>query len=217
MYESEQEQVEAIRKWWHENGRTVIFGLVLGVGAVFGWTTWQGYVKAKQERASVVYSQLVNSAPPASEEIRQRARALLEEMPDSGYAALTALVLADRAFQRGDRGETRRLLQWTLDKASQPELRKVARLRLARLSLDEKDYDGALALLDDPAAGAFGAAFAEQRGDVLLARGDSDGAREAYSRALARMSADSRARQRVQLKLEDLGAGTGATAQEPSQ
>ena len=42
IYASEEEQVQAIKKWGKENGPGIIAGLILGLGALFGWRYWQG-------------------------------------------------------------------------------------------------------------------------------------------------------------------------------
>ena len=34
IYQTEDEQVEALKKWWEENGKSVIFGLCIGVVAI---------------------------------------------------------------------------------------------------------------------------------------------------------------------------------------
>ena len=59
----------------------------------------------------------------------------------------------------------------------------MARLRLAALLLQAKDYDGALKQLDGATAPTFAALVADRRGDVLMAQGKPDEARTAYQAA----------------------------------
>jgi len=222
MYESDLEQVEALKKWWKENGRTVIFGLLLGAGGVVGWTSWRTYTHSREEHASMIYEQLLGSSgSQAASKAVKAAGALLEDMPGSGYAALSALVLADQAHAGKQPAEAQRLLTWVLDHSDDQGLRLVARLRLARLLLEGKNYDGALALLDNVEAGPFAAAFDEVRGDVQHARGKAGAARTAYSQALQAMTAGDPDRDRLRMKLDDLGvasaAAGGDTAGDPSQ
>ena len=75
-----------------------------------------------------------------------------------------------------------------LASSSDPELALVARLRLARVQLAQGNADQALKTLDAVKPGAFAARYAQVRGDVLLAKGDRDGALKAYREA--RSSAD---------------------------
>ncbi len=206
VYDSEQEQVESLKRWWKENGTVTVIGLTLGLGGVGGWNWWQAYTKAQSEGASAIYEQLADAAAgQAPDLVDQYGNRLLQEYPDSGYGPLASLIMAKSAFQQGNLAESRRRLQWVLESAERPELRLTARLRLAGLALDAKDYDGALTLLDSAEPGAFKAAFEERRGDTLIAKGDEQGARAAYERALAEMLPDAPNRVRVQLKLDDLG------------
>ena len=57
-FDSEQEQIDAIKTWWKENGRVITVGLVLGLGGVFGWSTWQSYATAKAEQCLLQYRYL---------------------------------------------------------------------------------------------------------------------------------------------------------------
>lgn len=216
MYDSDQEQLEALKGWWKENGKAVLLGLALGLAGVLGWTFWRSHQKTQAERASVIYEQLI-AAPSgkAAQQAQQQASALLENQPHSEYAALTALVLADRAFARKQPAEARRFLTWILDHADSHGIRMIARLRLARLLSNEHNYDGAIALLEHVEPGPFAGAFAEVRGDILQEKGDSAGARTAYSKALDHLQPGTPEYQRVTIKLDDLG-GQGSPAPQAS-
>ncbi|MGU3844696.1 YfgM family protein, partial [Vibrio diabolicus] len=41
LYDTEEQQVEAIKDWWKENGKAVIIGAVVGLGGLFGWRYYQ--------------------------------------------------------------------------------------------------------------------------------------------------------------------------------
>ena len=60
IHATEEQQLEDLKKWWKENGRSITVGLVLGIGGVVGWTSWRAYDNAQAEKASIVYEQLVN-------------------------------------------------------------------------------------------------------------------------------------------------------------
>jgi len=213
IYDSEREQIDALRKWWKENGRTVIAGLVLGLGGIGGWTAWQGYVRAQQQEASFLYEQALTAADAGRhEQVAARVETLMQEFPDSGYAPLGALVLASSAVGLNALDVAERSLRWTLEHADAAPLRDIARLRLARLRLAAGDADATLALIDDAddEAGAHGDAFRaaieEVRGDALRARGEHAAAAAAYRRALEASGVDPANRERLQMKLDDLAA-----------
>ena len=57
-YETEEEQLEALKKWWKENGRSILLGLLLGVLIIAGWRGWQAYQANRAESASTLYEQM---------------------------------------------------------------------------------------------------------------------------------------------------------------
>jgi predicted negative regulator of RcsB-dependent stress response len=206
IYESDREQVEALRKWWKENGGSIIIGVVLGLGAVVGWRTWRGYEQAQAVKGSVAYQRLVDLAAGGD---RQQAVAqgefLIADQPGSVYAGLAALLLAKVAAEQGDLGDAARRLEWVAATPPVPELEPVARLQLARVRLAEGKLEEALALTAAAVPEEFGALYAEVRGDILVARGEPESAREAYRRALEQLEQDAPTRALVQMKLDDLG------------
>jgi predicted negative regulator of RcsB-dependent stress response len=37
---TEEEQVEALKGWWTENGKSLLFMVAIALSAVFAWKTW---------------------------------------------------------------------------------------------------------------------------------------------------------------------------------
>ena len=126
-YDSEQEQVEAIKKWWKENGRSVIAGLVIGLGGMVGWKFWVAYQETRAVGASTAYDQLLQIIDDnRHEEARQHGDRLVQEYPRSAYAGLSSLMLARVALDQGDTEAARHHLQWVVGHASLPELKSLA-------------------------------------------------------------------------------------------
>lgn len=206
IYESERDQIEALKKWWKENGRVVSLGLVIGLGSVFGWTSWKAYATAQAEKASALYQQMISRAGARDfARADELAEVLMRDFSDSGYAELTGLVRANSAFARNQLAEARGYLRWVIDTARRPELKAIARLRLARLLLDDGDAAGATALLDAAEPGTLIVAYEELRGDIAFAGSDPKAAAERYMAALAAEDLSSAGRARIQMKLDDLG------------
>jgi predicted negative regulator of RcsB-dependent stress response len=204
--DSEQEELEALQKWWKENGRAVVVGLVLGLGGVFGWTTWQARVEATAEQVSIVYQSMADmAAADDHQEALLRADQIIQDHPDSEYAALAGLMGAKSAASMGRADEARRLLDWVIGNASREEIRDIARIRSARLLLDGGKGDAGLQLLATINTPAFAATVEEIRGDILVDSGAKDDAAKAYELALASDSITSGTRERVQMKLDDIG------------
>ena len=205
----DEEQVEELKKWWSENGKGVLAGLGIGLAAVVGWSSWQTWQRSQGELASVRFEQIVNDANAGNhEQALSQAEALAEEFPDSTYASLASLIAARAAVQSNDPGKAKQHLERVVEHAPFPELVPIARLRLARLMVDARDYDGALAELDRIDAAPFHGRVKELQGDVHHARGDRDAARESYEAVLADAELSPSTRIRVRLKLDDLGEFT---------
>lgn len=187
----------------------VIIGVALGLAAVFAWTSWRSYTASQAEEASARYNQLIASADDEDYlVVKRQGETILDKFPGRGYAPLTALVLANRAAMEEETKDAKRYLRWVMEHAELLELQRVARLRLARVLLDEQAHEQALSLLNEAEPSAFQGPYAEIRGDILAAQGKLEDARAAYTKALATLPATGANHDRVQMKLDELGALT---------
>ena len=189
MYSSEEEQIEAIKKWWQENGAAVVIGVVVGFGALFGWQGWQKYQISQAESASAIYSNIMQSLeagnPGNLESIETSVDDLQQDYAGTPYAALGSLAGAKAAVERSDMEGAKSRLQWVMDNAGQAELVNIARLRLARIHIVAQEWDAATKLLNQSYPGSFTASVDELLGDLHAAQGNIAEAREAYNRALS--------------------------------
>ncbi len=204
---NEDEQAEAVKRWWRENGRAVVIGLVLGLAIILGWRSWVDYQERRLEQASHDYEQLQQSlAQKQWESATKQAELLTQNHPDTSYAALAMLMLAKSQVEQQQWDAAMTSLRWTMNAESAlPELRQIARFRLARLLMHAKQYDTALKLVPGEAeAPGFAALYAELKGDIHRARGEREQARSAYQKALLLEGGE---RSIVQLKLDELGLG----------
>ena len=46
-FRTEEEQVEAIKRWWQENGKSTVLGVAIAMAAVFGWRGWNDYQRER--------------------------------------------------------------------------------------------------------------------------------------------------------------------------
>ena len=205
VYETEQQQVEALQKWWKENGTSVMAGLAIGFALLFAWRAWQGHLGMKGESAAVGYqgvlSKIEDKDPEAAVLL---GKTVLEEQPKSIYAALTALTLARVSVDKNDLGKAREYLQKLIsDYPHDDGVKNIARLRLARVQLAEGKANEALSALDPLKKSADGqASYHELKGDILKALNKPEDARGAYAQALA--LAEGRDNSDLQMKLDDL-------------
>ncbi len=210
VYRTEEEQVEAIKKWWRENRLSVIGGIIIGIAVLWGGRTWMAGQDAHAVAASNVYQMMMAKLSRGSlEEAAADGSALLGQFSDTPYAALASLALAKIKLEQGDMAAASSHLNWALSNAEQEEVKMVARLRLAELLLAEGDTAGALAQLNAvTAVDTFEAIYEQLKGDVYMADGKADLARTAYVRALSVMDPTSPGRRLLQMKLDELG-GSG--------
>ena len=166
-YQTEEEQVEALKRWWKENGTAIIAGVVIGLGGIFGWQAWGNYQDRIGQKASLAFNQLVNAKQKGETESASKQAELMRlEYEGSSYAVFAALIQAKLKLEQGDAPAARSQLEWAMAKADNESLQRLAKLNLARILLSEGDLDGA-AKLADVDTGGFAGEFAQLRGDIV--------------------------------------------------
>lgn len=203
-YLEEEEQIEAIRNWWKENGRSVIAGAVLGLAAIFGWQGWQGWQRGQAEAASILYEQMLGDDMDTAQ---SAGKYLLGEFPESVYASLAAMKLAQIAYERGEKGTAVENLQWVAAHAPDSVIGDLARVRQARVLLDIGKQERAARVLSEIKKDFMPAVVAELRGDIARAKGDTAAAREAYEVAMRAGATN----ELVRMKYQALGKGGEAS------
>jgi predicted negative regulator of RcsB-dependent stress response len=203
---SEAEQLEHAKSWLKSNAIWIIAGVAIGAGGLGGWRWYQERRDTQAEAASARYEELVDAF---SRRDNVRGTTLLEQLNReyawTPYASLGTLVAARVQVEANELDKAAVGLKSVMDNAKDDELRMVARLRLARVQSALGKHDEALATLkvDDP--GEFAPRLADTRGDILLAKGDRDGALREY---LAARSTENDGRidlDLLDLKIRDLG------------
>jgi len=205
----EQEQLATLKAWWEKWGNLITTIAVVFAVAIVGWRGWDYYQGSKSAEAGAAYNTLIQGVErKEAQKVREASGVIAEKYGSTAYADLSALLAAQVQAESGDKASAKTKLQWAVDKANDPLLRDLARLRLAALLLDEKNYDGATKLLDTKPADAFRARYADLKGDVLSAQGKTDAAKAAYKEALDAIGKDQEAQTLktvVELKYDALG------------
>ena len=209
----EQERVEDLKAWWARWGNTASW-VAIGVAAVIvgvqGWRYWQAN---RAEAASALYYAVSQAGRTGDAAKAKDAMATLAgQYGGTAYAPRGALLYAKQLWSAGDKAGAKAQLQWVVDRASDEDLKQVARYRLAEALLDEKNVEEALKVLDAKHADAYAGLYADLRGDALAAAGRNDEARAAYQVALAKIDAKTAYRNFVQVKLDALGGAIASGA-----
>ena len=180
----EQEQLDELKSWWRQYRKLVLLIAIVAAVTAGGIQGWRLYQNNQAREAGELYSQLQGAVGGGEQKkIQDIAAVILEKYPRTSYAVFAALAGAKAAFDSGDMAAAKQRLQWVIDNAKADEMREIARLRLAAILLDEKQYDGALKLLENAPGEALSALYADLKGDVLVAQGKSNEARAAYQLA----------------------------------
>ena len=204
MYETEEQQVEALKKWWKENGKSIIAGVVIGLGAVLGWRAWVQHQDRVAGQASNEFDKLVAAAArDDAKTVGILTDHLALEYDGTPYPAFAHLVQARLAVNAGDPKVAVTSLKAAIDEAPDRAVRAIAVLRLARVHLAAKDADAAALLAAHPPPKAFAGETALIQGDIAKARGNSDAARKAWRQALDQGVGNP---DLVRLKINDLPA-----------
>ena len=202
----EQEQLDTLKAWWKENGNRLLGVLLIAVVAMGGWRGWQYYQNQQSSEAATLYAGFVRQLESGDvKRINDAAAAVMDKYATTGYAARAALLAAQVNEQGKEAARAKTQLQWVIDHAAEAGLKDVARLRLAAVLLDEKNYAEAMKLLEAKHPASFDGLYADLRGDVLSAQGKTDEARSAYKLAYEKTDAKSMYRNLIQMKMDALG------------
>lgn len=201
-YISDNQQEEALKQWLRQNGRSIAWGVALGLAIVLGWQGWQGYVDTQGQQASAEYEAVLHAHEKISSEVAmQRGQQLQKDYDKSVYSVLTALQLAKIKADAKEWPVAQAQLQAALDKAPEA-LKPVIRYRLAQVLWMQGQSQAALALLKEPEPQiAFKGMYEVLKGDIYLEMGDEKAARTAYQQARLLGLTD----ESLRLKLDNLG------------
>lgn len=201
----EQEQIDEFKAWWKQYGK-MLSTLVLGLVAAYAtYQIWQ-YTQHKQAiEASSQYQELTIIDEKDLKAIQAKSAVLMDKFSGTPYAARAALYAAKANYEAKDTKSAKAQLEWAIKNAQETSASALASLQLANILTEEKDYEGALKILDAPHDAGFEGLFADLKGDVLLAQGKSAEAKAAYELALTKLDAQGKYRVITQRKLETLG------------
>jgi predicted negative regulator of RcsB-dependent stress response len=202
----EQERLDELKAWWKRWGNLVMIGLAVAISAVAGWRYWQSHILTQSLEAATVYENLTQSlAAKDSKGAREAGAMLIDQYKSTAYAPRAALLLAKLNAEGKDLKSAQTQLEWAVANTKEPAVKDLARLRLAGVQLDQKQYDAALKTLSGSHSDAYAFRFHDLKGDVLLAQGKPEEARAAYEAAFSNMQEDNPYRTLVELKLDAMG------------
>ena len=142
VYSTEEEQVQAIQKWWKDNGVSIIVGVIIGIAVIAGYRYWTQHQKSQSQLASEMYSQVLLGAKSDKVTLTD---SLMKNYSGTPYASLAALLLAKDNVIANEPGKAISLLQWVKDNTKDDAIKHLAQTRLARIYLSQNKIDKAIA------------------------------------------------------------------------
>ncbi len=183
----DEEIVERIRSWWRENGVSLVGSVLLVVGGWLGWNWYDSSVEQKAEESFDQFSRYVElrQAGEAESDEALEILAVLDEAHQGSAGQLLSLL-----YRSGDAVEADEMqvaaghLEQAVESASDEQMRELARMRLARVYLEQDRIDEAQALLNSHGGVGFLSMRRELQGDIHTRLGDTQAARASYQAAI---------------------------------
>jgi len=202
---TDQQQAELIKNWLKENSKFLIGALVLGVSGFFGIQLLQQNKLKDAEMASQLYSEIEFAV---KQQRLSQAQQLLQEMDtnfsNTPYQDQGHLFMAKLYMDTVDYDNAVLQLEFLIENSTQEPLKNVARIRIARIKLQQNLYDEALQILETDSMGTFEAKYEEIKGDIFSKKGEFQKAQAAYLKALDLLLPGQSDYQYIQMKFKDI-------------
>ena len=196
--DSEEEQVDKLKKWWDSNGKQIIAGAVLGLAGIFGWNYYVDYQDSQALNARALYLSYASDSANVGAYDK-----LIKDHPSSSYADQATLLMAKYLFEAENYSLALDALKPLMSRENSV-IASTAALRSASLYLELGQHQEALAVLNMENANEFSGLFYNLSGDVYLDLGNNEEARNSYALAIENITDNSSLSQLIQIKLDDL-------------
>ncbi|MDC2825294.1 YfgM family protein [Rodentibacter pneumotropicus] len=198
----EEQEINQLKEWWKENGKTIIVAFILGVAGVFGWRYWQTYQANQIAEASAGYDALVYAAEQDPAAQKAKLTEFVQANSKTSYAVFALFDEAKNAVAKQDFASAEVALQQVLTQSQDDLLTSLAALRLSAVQFQLGQLDSALSTLEQVKSAGFNARKILLVGDIQLAKGDTVVAKNSFEQVL--QTGSSLEQQMAQMKLNNL-------------
>lgn len=199
----EHEQGELVQQWLRQNGLSIVVGIAIGLVGIFGWQQWNKHKAGHLTDAANLYQQVQSAvASGKNDSANTYTEQLVKDFADTTYAVFAVSDRAQRQVQAKELDKAIESLNWAESHVTDPNLKALTQLRIARVLLAQGKASDALAELDRLPPKSYEGVALELRGDALVKLGRPDDARKAYVAAKAALGEN--ALPSVQMKIDDL-------------
>ena len=205
----EQEQLDQIKHFWKQYGNLITWTLIVVLGAFASWNFYQYWQKNQSSQAAAMYDEVERTVKLAEPAKVDRVFAdMKEKFPSTTYAQQAGLLVAKHYYSLGQLDPAKAALTWVAEQTSEPGFQAVARLRLASLWMESKNYDEALKQLNAEFPASYRAMVSDRKGDLLQLQGKKAEAIAEYEKAYKLFDEKIEFRRLVEVKLNSLGVDT---------
>lgn len=185
IYMTEDEQVEAIKKWWKKYNGIITVAVSLVLLAIAGYRYWNWHQDKINQQASTAYEHMmVSFTNHDNKSVRSYANQLVTDYGNTIYADAARLTLAKILVNHDKLSQAEAQLQYVADNSKVKSLQQIAKIRLARIMASQKEYDTALSVLSSLNDKSYLPIVNELRGDIYAGTGRYVQAMDAYKKAI---------------------------------
>ena len=205
-YLTEEEQIDAIKRWWKENGKSIVLGLVLGIGGISGFRYWQGTVDEQARVASMQFDEVVTLSSDKKETFLEKVETIQKEHSGASYADLSAFVAAKKLVADKDYLGAKKQLQWVVENSKFDSFVHIARIRMVKVMIQLNEVQAGLDLIKNIDSSGFESTYAELRGDIYALLKQNVKAKAEYQIAMNKIDAGDRRATAIEMKSNNLPA-----------
>ena len=198
----EEQEINQLKDWWKENGKTIIVAFILGVGGMFGWRYWQAHQAEQIAQASAQYDALIYSAQQDKQAKKANIEQFVQANSKTAYAVFALLDEAKKATEKQDFAAAEVNLNQALTQSQDEVLTSIVALRLSAVQFQLGQLDNALTTLHQVKGESFNARKAILTGDIQVAKGDKVAAKKSFEQA--QQSGSQLEQQMAKMKLNNL-------------
>lgn len=198
----EEQEINQLKDWWKENGKTIIVAFILGVGGMFGWRYWQAHQAEQIAQASAQYDALIYSAQQDEQAKKANIEQFVQANSKTAYAVFALLDEAKKATEKQDFAAAEVNLNQALTQSQDEVLTSIVALRLSAVQFQLGQLDNALTTLNQVKGESFNARKAILTGDIQIAKGNKVAAKNSFEQV--QQSGSQLEQQMAKMKLNNL-------------
>ena len=141
VYMTEEEQIQAIKKWWSRYSSPILVVLSVLMLSVSGYRYWIWHQEKVTAEASTLYEHLMQSFSNHDvKDIRSYSNQLINRYSQTIYADAARMTLAKLNVEKNHLDLAKSLLQTVAIQSKNSAFKQIAKIRLARLMIANKQF-----------------------------------------------------------------------------